>query len=92
MRIRITQPLDGSIDGIQLSRFRQGEIYDVSSSLGSYLLCERLAETVSDEEPALVLPLDDVRSSSATDDDRSGRTEAADRPTKRLPGAKGDGT
>jgi hypothetical protein len=68
MRIRIAQPLDGSIDGIQLSRLRQGEIYDLSTSLASYLLCERLAEPVADQEPALVLPLNDLRSSWATDE------------------------
>jgi hypothetical protein len=82
MRIRITQLLSGSIDGIQLSRLRQGEIYDVSTSLASYLLCERLAEPVTDQEPALVLPLNDTRSSSATDEAAAHPANAKDvRPT-----------
>jgi len=67
VRIRITRPLSGSIDRIQLGRFDPGQIYEVSTSLGSYLLCERMAEPIADECPALVLPLDDVRAAWAAD-------------------------
>ena len=48
MRIRITQSLGGNIDGMQLSRLECGKIYDVNTSLATYLLCERMAETVTD--------------------------------------------
>jgi len=58
MRIRITKALQGNVDGIDLSRFAPGFIYDVGTSLGSYLLCERWAEPVADDSPALVLPLE----------------------------------
>jgi len=57
MRIRITRPLSGSIDGIQLDRFIAGFVYDVGTALGSYLLSERWAEPVLDDTPALVVPL-----------------------------------
>ena len=57
MRVRITRPLSGSIDGIQLDRFIPGFVYDVGTSIGSYLLSERWAEPVNDESPALVVPL-----------------------------------
>lgn len=56
LRIRITRDLTGSIEGIQLGQFRNGHIYDVVTSLGSYLICERCADLVIDESP--VLPLD----------------------------------
>ena len=56
MRVRITKRLTGSIDGIQLGRFKPGRIYDVTTSLATYLLCERMAEPVADDSPALVVP------------------------------------
>lgn len=48
VRIRITGLPKGSIDGIQLNRFRTGRTYDVSAALASYLMCERLADLVMD--------------------------------------------
>ena len=57
MRVRITRPLSGSIDGVQLDRFIAGFVYDVGTSIGSYLLSEGWAEPVLDEAPALVIPL-----------------------------------
>ena len=59
MRVRITQTLSGSIDGIQLSRFVTGLTYDVGTTLGNYLLAEGLAVPVDESMPALVLPLQD---------------------------------
>jgi hypothetical protein len=59
MRVRITQALSGSIDGIQLSRFVTGLTYDVGTTLGNYLLAERLAVPVDESTPALVLPIQD---------------------------------
>jgi hypothetical protein len=57
MRIRITRPLAGSIDGIQLERFVPGCLYVVGTSLGSYLLAVGAAEPVIDDSPALITPL-----------------------------------
>jgi hypothetical protein len=56
VRLRITGPVSGSIDGIQLDHFEQGEIYDVGTNVGSYLLAIGAAEPVSDEGPAAIVP------------------------------------
>jgi hypothetical protein len=55
MRVRITQQLDGGIDGIQLDAFVPGQIYEVGTSLGSYLLSIQAAEPVRDDEPPSTL-------------------------------------
>ena len=60
MRLRITEPLSGSIDGIQLDRFAVGQVYEVGNTLGSYLLAIGAAEPVADDTPAVVLPPDQV--------------------------------
>ena len=52
MRIRITKVLQGSIDGIQLSRLVQGQVYDVNTSLACYLLSEQMAEPAHGESRA----------------------------------------
>ena len=49
MRIRITERLTGSIDGIQLDRFRVGETYDMGTTLASYLMAVGSAVPVTDE-------------------------------------------
>ena len=58
MRVRITKPLTGSIDGIQLSRLSQGHVYDVYTSLACYLLSEGMAEPAPNEEPIDILPVE----------------------------------
>ena len=59
MRVRITQTLSGSIDGIQLSRFSLGHVYDVSTTLGSYLLAEGMAEPAPSDTPTAILPVEE---------------------------------
>jgi len=44
LRVRIKEQLFGSIDGIRLDDFVVGSVYDVGTSLGSYLLAEGVAE------------------------------------------------
>ena len=44
MRLKITRALSGSIDGIQLSQFVVGRVYDVGDSVGSFLLAVCAAE------------------------------------------------
>ena len=56
MRVRITKPLSGSIDGIQLSRLSKGHVYDLYTSLACYLLSEKMAEPAPDDEPIAVFP------------------------------------
>jgi hypothetical protein len=58
MRVRITKPLSGSIDGIQLSRLSKGHVYDVYTSLACYLLTEGMAEPAPDDDPIAVLPIE----------------------------------
>jgi hypothetical protein len=73
VRLKITRQLSGSIDGVQLSHFQEGELYDVGTSLGSYLLALGAAEPVMDESPAGIVPFEPRTSA----DDRS------DRPTRK---------
>ena len=58
MRIRIIRAPAGQIDGIQLTRFETGEIYDVNMSIGTYLMVGGYAEAVADTSPARVVPID----------------------------------
>ena len=55
LRLRITQRVSGSIDGIQLGQFRAGYVYDVGTSIGSYLLAIGAAEPVLDDTAAITL-------------------------------------
>lgn len=54
MRVRITKPLRGSVDGIQLSRLLQGNVYDVNTPLACYLLSEEMAELAAADEPLVI--------------------------------------
>jgi hypothetical protein len=56
VRLRITRPISGSIDGIQLDHFEPGQLYDVGTATGSYLLAIGAAEPVLEEGPTLVVP------------------------------------
>jgi len=79
MRVRITQRLSGSIDGIQLSRFVTGLTYDVGTTLANYLLAEGLAVPVDESTPALVLPIQDDGELKSKNPPPS---EAQDRPRR----------
>jgi hypothetical protein len=57
LRLRILKTLSGSIDGIQLGRFRAGSVYEFGSMIASYLLAIGAAEP-ADDEPATILPPD----------------------------------
>ena len=67
MRIRITEPLTGSIDGIQLDRFRVGETYDMGTTLASYLMAVGAAAPVVDERPGRIVALDEDWSGAVFD-------------------------
>ena len=56
VRLRITRAITGSIDGIQLNHLISGEIYEIGTAVGSYLLAIGAAEPVAEEGPALVVP------------------------------------
>ena len=89
MRLKITRQPIGSIDGIRLDDFIVGFVYDLGTTLGSYLLSQGLAEPADDHVSALVPPFGDVRFSiipSTSTDETAPQTatseplaEAADR-------------
>src|SRR5258706_10109800 len=51
VRLKITQRLSGSIDGLHLDRFEVGVIYEVGTALANYLLAVGAAEPVIAEDP-----------------------------------------
>ena len=86
MLVRITQHLSGSIDGIQLRRFRAGQVYDMALSLAHYLVASGLAVPAADAGPAPVVALDQPAAPKDARRSRKGSFAsgiAADRPRKR---------
>ena len=92
MRLKITKPLAGSIDGLHLGRFAVGEVYDVGTSLANYLLAMGAAEPVvvnegaAREVPAEPQELVNELRRGLSGGDAAESTKAADRrhrPTKR---------
>ena len=75
MRVKIVTAMHGKIDAIDLERFEVGRVYEVGTSLGNYLMASGYAMPVADERPALITPLDDLKTSS----ELSERSKAADR-------------
>lgn len=58
MRVRITRRPKGEIDGVRLSGFEPGEIYDMNASIATYLMVMGCAQAVADYPPARIVPLD----------------------------------
>ena len=79
MRVRITHRRPGEVDGVDLSAFEVGFMYDVSPSLATYLIMTGTAEPIVDERPALVLPVDEIAQTTIRNSDTPrGRAIAAD--------------
>ena len=57
MRIRILKQSEGVLDGVSLSRFVPGLIYEVLVSLGAFLVAEEAAEEDATSTIAVVIPL-----------------------------------
>ena len=55
MRLLITRQLQESIDGIPLSAFRPGYVYQVGPTIGNYLLAVGAAKPAADDDPYIVL-------------------------------------
>jgi hypothetical protein len=64
-------PMKGTIDGIDLTHFEVGQIYDVGTTLANYLLASRYAKPIADD-----IPKDEVSKRSHPHD----RHKAADKP------------
>ena len=56
MRVRITRPLSGSVDGIDISRFIEGCVYDVGTTVANYLLAQGWAVVSSQSDTVLPPP------------------------------------
>jgi hypothetical protein len=49
------------VDGLRLEDFIVGFVYDVGTTLGSYLLAQGVAEPADDDATGLVPPLGEIR-------------------------------
>ena len=56
MRVRILRPLSGIIDGISLSQFVPGQVYQVSEDIGAQLIEMYFATEVQSTDPLLATP------------------------------------
>lgn len=56
MRVRILRPLAGIIEGISLSQFVPGNIYQVSEDFGAQLVEMKAATEVESSDPVLATP------------------------------------
>jgi hypothetical protein len=50
--------MSGDLDGLRLDNFKIGEMYDIGTSLATYLMSCGFAIPVVDERPARIVPLD----------------------------------
>ena len=89
MRIRIRQAIAGIVDGVSLSHFVPGLTYDVSDSLGGYLVSSGDADEVPASTP-VVESTDDSTDSAifggvivASQFDRVDRAADKPRPMRR---------
>ena len=52
--------MKGDIDGIDLTKFKVGNVYDMGTSHANYLMAIGYGTPVVDEDPALITPLDEA--------------------------------
>jgi hypothetical protein len=71
MRVRITRARQGEVDGVPLDVFEVGWIYDVPTSIATYLITTESAEPIDSDESAVVTPLSELRISSLAEQMRS---------------------
>ena|SRR5688572_8445455 len=57
MRVRIIERPAGVLERVSLSAFTPGVLYEVSPSLGHYLITQRYAHEVIDDTPMLILSM-----------------------------------
>jgi hypothetical protein len=77
MRVLITRSAQGEVDGILLNSFQAGLMYDVTPSLGSYLITTDCAKPVGTDDPALVVPLCDAHAAMSVERVRAVAAEMA---------------
>ena len=77
MRIRITRARHGEIDGFALDTLHVGQVYDLPTALGTYLVITASAEVVEGDRGVRVFPFE-----TRFDMTPSSRAVAADRGTR----------
>ena len=65
MRVRVTRIRKGEIDGIDLRTFQKGVTYDVTPSLGTYLVTTASADLVADDAPMAEKSMSEIRFTAA---------------------------
>jgi len=60
MRIRIIEPRVATVDGVDLSVFHTGRVYEVDPSIATYLMVSGVAEACGGTSPALVVQPNEV--------------------------------
>jgi hypothetical protein len=60
MRIRMTEPRTSQVDGVNLSVFHPGHIYEVDASIATFLIVSGVAEPCDEQSPALVVSTNEV--------------------------------
>ena len=60
MRIRILRPRVHELDGVDLSVFHPGSLYEVEPSIATYLIVSGVAEPCAEDSPALVVRSNEV--------------------------------
>ena len=60
MRIRIVEPRVANVDGVDLSAFQSGHVYEVDPSIATYLMVSGVAEPCAGAAPALVVRTNEV--------------------------------
>ena len=53
MRVRIVHTISDQVDGVDLSEFKRGRMYDMSASLATYLMVRGVATLVWAESPSI---------------------------------------
>jgi hypothetical protein len=68
VRIRVTRQSIGELDGVSLSRFEVGKIYEVATSIATYLIFTNSAESILEERSAFFGPTLDPPRAVADDE------------------------
>ncbi len=60
MRIRVLESRADQVDGVDLSLFHAGYVYEVDQSIATFLIVSGVARPATDGAPALVVRNDEV--------------------------------
>jgi hypothetical protein len=60
MRIRVLESRANAVDGVDLSLFHAGHVYEVDPSIATFLIVSGMARPATDGAPALVVRNDEI--------------------------------